>query len=276
MRGIEAGQSAVRDKPQDRMKGAARMRVAVAGGTGLMGQLVVKELTTTGHDPVVLARSRGVDLITGLGLDEKLSGCEALIDVSNVTTMRNKVAVAFFGAATAQLLRAGAQAGVGHLVTLSIVGVDTVDYGYYLGKRRQEELVAAGPLPWSVLRTTQFHEFAQQLLDRSPGPLALVPKMRVQPVAACEVAATLVDRATGLPGGFVPPMAGPEQLELTDMTHRLLKARPSRRLLVPIRLPGRAGAAMAGGGLLPADPYLRGHRTYAQYLADLPVTTKSL
>jgi len=247
------------------------MRIAVAGGTGLIGRLVVQELTSTGHDPVVLARSQGVDLSTGLGLAEKLSGCGALIDVSNVITVRRKVSVAFFGAATAQLLRAGERAGVGHLVALSIVGADTVDYGYYLGKRRQEELLAAGSVPWSVLRTTQFHEFAQQLLERAPGPLALVPRMRVQPVAAGEVAAALVQRATGRPGGFVRPMAGPEQLELTDMTRRLLKARSSRRLLVPIRLPGRAGAAIAGGGLLPQDPYVRGHRTYAQYLADLSV-----
>lgn len=251
------------------------MRVAVAGGTGLVGRLVVQELMTAGHEPVVLARSQGVDLTTGLGLDEKLSGCETLIDVSNVITMRKSVSVAFFGTATAQLLRTGLRAGVGHHVALSIVGVDTVDYGYYLGKRRQEELVAAGPLPWSVLRTTQFHEFAQQLLDRAPGPLALVPAMRVQPVAASEVAAALVDRATGLPGGFVAPLAGPEQLELTEMTRRLLRARSSRRLLVPIRLPGRAGAAMAGGGLLPADPYVRGHRTYSQHLAEVSTTARS-
>jgi uncharacterized protein YbjT (DUF2867 family) len=245
------------------------MRVAVAGGTGLVGRLVVQELMMSGHDPVVLARSQGVDLTTGRGLDEKLSGCEALIDVSNVITMSKSASVAFFGTATAQLLRAGAQAGVGHHVVLSIVGADTIDYGYYLGKRRQEELVAAGPLPWSVLRTTQFHEFAQQMLDRAPGPLALVPTMRVQPVAASEVAAALVDRATGLPGGFVAPLAGPEQLELTDMTRRLMAARSSRRLVIPIRLPGRAGAAMAGGGLLPEEPYVRGHRTYDQHLADL-------
>ncbi|HST80492.1 MAG TPA: SDR family oxidoreductase [Kineosporiaceae bacterium] len=251
------------------------MRVAVAGGTGLVGRLVVQELMKTGHDPVVLARSQGVDLTTGLGLDEKLAGCEALIDVSNVITVRKSVSVTFFSAATAQLLRAGAQAGVGHHVALSIVGVDTVDYGYYLGKRRQEQLVAAGPVPWSVLRTTQFHEFAQQLLDRAPGPLALVPRMRVRPVAATEVAAALVDRATGRPSGFVPPMAGPEQLELADMARRLLEARSSRRLLVPIRLPGRAGAAMAGGALLPEDPYVRGHLTFAQYLANLSVTAGS-
>src|SRR4051812_31835669 len=98
------------------------MRVAVAGGTGLVGRLVVQKLMTTGHDPVVLARSRGVDLTTGLGLDEKLSGCEALIDVSNVITTRKSVSVAFFTAATAHLLRAGDRAGVGHLVALSIVG----------------------------------------------------------------------------------------------------------------------------------------------------------
>ncbi|MDQ1633543.1 MAG: hypothetical protein QOJ32_352, partial [Frankiaceae bacterium] len=164
-------------------------RVAVAGGTGLVGRHVVDVLRERGDDPVVLSRSAGVDLVSGSGAADALRGCEAVIDVSNVTTTRRAPAEAFFGAVTRTLTTAGIEAGVRHLVALSIVGIDRVPFGYYFGKRRQEELLRASELPSTVLRATQFHEFAGQLLARSPGPVAFVPRMRAQPVAAREVAA---------------------------------------------------------------------------------------
>ena len=154
-------------------------KLAVAGGTGLVGAMVVEEVRRTGATPVVVARSRGIDLTTGAGLAAALDGVEAVIDASNVDTMSAKRSIAFFEAATAHLLAAGAAAGVRHHVALSIVGCDRVDLPYYLGKRRQEELVAAGPVPWSVLRATQFHEFAGQLVERSPRPFAMAPRMQI-------------------------------------------------------------------------------------------------
>ena len=118
--------------------------IAVAGGTGLVGRMVVEEVRRAGATPVVVARSAGVDLTTGAGLDAALGGVDAVIDASNVETMSAKVSVGFFEAATTHLLAAGERAGVRHHVALSIVGCDRVDLPYYLGKRRQEELVSAG------------------------------------------------------------------------------------------------------------------------------------
>lgn len=133
------------------------MRIAVAGGTGLVGARVVAELTRQGDDPVVLARSHGVDLTDGTGLGSALDGVDAVVDVANVTTTSRRRSVAFFTAATTQLLAAAARAGAGHVVTLSIVGADTVDVGHHLGKRRQEEPLAAGPVPWTDVRGRQTH-----------------------------------------------------------------------------------------------------------------------
>ena len=154
-------------------------RIAVAGGTGVVGRHVVEALAAAGCEPVVLARSTGVDLVSGAGLDAALTGARAVVDVSNVATQRRSASVGFFTAATSALLAAGARAGVRHHVVLSIVGVDRVDTGYYAGKRRQEELVLAGGVPATVLRATQFHEFADQVLAIARGPVAPVPSMRV-------------------------------------------------------------------------------------------------
>jgi uncharacterized protein YbjT (DUF2867 family) len=243
------------------------MKIAVAGGTGCVGSHVVEALWDGGDEPVVLSRSTGVDITTGAALEEALHGVTAVIDVSNISTLSRNASIRFFEQATRQLLVAEQRAGVSHHVALSIVGIDRVDSRYYAGKRRQEELVLSGQVPASVLRATQFHEFAGQILARGRGPIALVPRMRTQPIAAREVAHALVALARSTPVGPAPELAGPEARELTDLARRLLHARASRRVVVPIRVPGKAGHAMATGGLLPAGPGPRGIQTFEDWLA---------
>lgn len=240
-------------------------RVAVAGGTGVVGRHVVDRIRELGHEPVVLARSNGVDVATGTGLAVALAGADAVVDVTNVTTVSRRKAVRFFETATTNLLAAEQAAGVRHHVVLSIVGIDRVDFGYYIGKRRQEEVALAGPVPASVLRATQFHEFAAQLLDRG-GPIALVPTMLSQPIAAREVGEALADLALADPSGLVPELAGPEQHRMADLVRRVRDARGSRRPVLSVRLPGRVGAAMANGGLLTTGDGPRGRQTFAEWL----------
>lgn len=241
-------------------------KVAVAGGTGVVGRYVVAAVAAQGHTPVVLSRSAGVDLVTGRGLDEALAGADAVVDVSNVTTLSRRRSVAFFETATRHLVDAGRRAGVAHHVALSIVGCDRVDLGYYAGKVRQEELVLAAGVPGSVLRATQFHEFPGQLLERGRGPV-VVPDMLSQPIAAREVGAALAELALGDPVGMAPELAGPEQLRMPEMVRALLRARGEDRRVWTLRLPGRAARAAATGGLLPTGPGPRGVQTYAEWLA---------
>jgi uncharacterized protein YbjT (DUF2867 family) len=231
------------------------MKIAVAGGTGWIGRLVVETVRAGGDTPVVVSRSTGVDLTTGDGLDKALAGVAAVIDVSNIATLNRKKSVTFFTSATSNLLAAGQRAGVAHHVALSIVGSDRVDLGYYIGKRRQEELVLAGPVPSSVLRATQFHEFASQMIQRAGGaPFVVVPQQLCQPVAAREVAGRLVELARGGAVGLADEMAGPDRHRMPDLVRQLLRARGERCLVVPVRLAGKVGKGMAGGALLPTGP----------------------
>jgi uncharacterized protein YbjT (DUF2867 family) len=244
------------------------VRVAVAGGTGLVGRRVVAHLEAGGHEVAVLARSRGVDVVSGAGLDAALDGALAVVDVTNLETLRRSAAESFFSAATSHLMAAGERAGVAHHVVLSIVGIDRVDSGYYAGKRRQEELALAGPLPSSVLRATQFHEFAGQMLARTRrGPFAFVPKMRMQPVAADEVAAALASLAVGPAVGRAQDLGGPEPRDLVPLVRDLVRSRGDHVRVVPLPVPGAAGKAMAAGGLLPGPDALLGTQTFEQWLA---------
>ena len=146
--------------------------------------------------------------------------------------------------------------------------LDLVSTGYYQGKLLQEQVVAAGAVPWSILRATQFHEFAQQALGFvRVGPLSLVPRMLSQPIAAVEVAHALVDLVEAGPAGRVDDLAGPEVHQITDLARRVSHARGLHRRVVPVRLPGAAGAAMRGGGLLPVADGPRGNLTFGTWLA---------
>jgi uncharacterized protein YbjT (DUF2867 family) len=245
-------------------------RIAVAGGTGTVGRLVTEFVRQRGHDAVVLSRSTGIDLVTGAGLDTVLAGVDAVIDVSNTLSMSAAASVRHFQTTAQVLADAERRAGVRHHVLLSIVGVDAPhSSGYYRGKLAQERAVAAAGVPWTLLRTTQFHEFAQQLFQRTRfGPFVLVPAMRSQPVAAREVAARLVELAEGAPAGRVTDLAGPRVERIAELARRYARASRASGLVVELPLPGAVGRAMRQAGLLPApDADVRGP-AYADWLIE--------
>ena len=245
------------------------MRVAVAGGTGLIGTLVVDGLARAGHEPVVLARSHGVDLVSGAGLASALVSVDAVVDVVNTPETEPDAARAFFETATGNLLAAGRQAGVAHHLLLSIVGLDrVVGNGHYAGKRRQEELVAAGATPWTILRATQFFEFPEMVVSwtRSDG-VARIPPLLVQPVAAADVATVLQEVGTGTPQRRLE-LAGPEPQDFVDMARRILAARgDTGTRLIPSWQDGPFGVEMAGEVLLPGPDAWFAATTFEAWLA---------
>lgn len=247
------------------------MRIAVAGGTGTVGRHVVDVVHERGHEPVILSRSAGVDLVAGTGLAEALAGVDAVIDVASTQTLSDAESRAFFGAVTRNLLEAEAAAGVGHHVALSIIAVDLAPYGYYAGKVLQEELIVRGPVPWTILRAAQFHEFGSQLLRRMRfGPFVVVPRMQSQPVAAREVAERLVELATAAPAGRVHDLAGPRVERMAEMVRRSAAAEGVRALVVEVPIPGAYGRAMRDGTMLagpgPGPGAQLGRQTFAEWV----------
>lgn len=247
------------------------MRVVVLGGTGLMGGLVVEEARAAGHDVVIAARGVGVDVTTGAGLDGAVSGADVVIDVSDHVTNSAKKAVSFFETATANIAAAEKAAGVKHHVLLSIVNCDDPAlkaFGYYQGKAAQERAVEASGVPFTILRSTQWFEFAQKTVSLMGfGPVAVVPKMRSKPVAARTVAQALVRCAENVPSGRVADLAGPDVLDIPDMTRRILERRGQRKLLIPVSIPG-AGKAMRSGALLPGPDATAAGPTLEEWLAQ--------
>jgi uncharacterized protein YbjT (DUF2867 family) len=182
-----------------------QVRVAVVGATGLVGRLTVEAVTEAGHDPVRIARSCGVDVITGAGLDDALAGVDAVVDVTNTPELDADRTREFFGTVSANLLAAEARAAVVHHLLLSIVGIDRVaGNAHYAGKLRQEEVVTAGSVPYSIVRATQFYEFAEMVAGWTrTGQVVPVAPLLLRPVAARDVGSALAEVAAGAPVGRV-------------------------------------------------------------------------
>lgn len=245
------------------------MKVAVAGGTGTVGRHVVEVSRERGHETVVLARSEGVDLTTGEGLPGALEGVDAVIDVSNITSMSAKAATRFFTTVSRTLLAAEQAAGVRHHVLLSIVGIDRAPYGYYAAKLAQELVVEQGGVPWTILRAMQFHEFAGQMLaGLTVAGVHLAPRVCTQPVAAREVAEHLVALAEGAPAGRAGELAGPKPEQLDAMIRLLARETGVRGPIVPVSLPLRQFRAMHRGDTMPGPDAMLGGQTFAEWVRE--------
>jgi uncharacterized protein YbjT (DUF2867 family) len=243
------------------------VRIAVAGGTGLAGRQTVRAIQQAGHDAVVLARSVGVDLTTGDGLAAALVGVDAVIDVINTTTVGPEQAQAFFATTTGHLVAAEHHAGVRHHVVLSIVGIDRIrGNAHYAGKRAQEQAALAGPVPVTIVRTTQFFDYAAMMVGWTRrGQVAAVPPLLIQPVAVADVAEFLVQVAVGAPRLGVLELAGPELQDLVDMARRTLAARGESLRLVPTWR-GLIGVEAAGEVLLPGPDAQIASTTFEAWL----------
>ena len=203
-------------------------RIAVTGATGRVGSHLVEILAQRGHDVVGIARSTGVDVVSGDGLDAALAGVEIIIDTATGPSPDQAEATAFFTASARNLQRAGAAAGAKRIVVVSIIGIDKFQGGYNAAKMAQEQALLEGPLPVRIVRAAQFHEFVESLVGWTiQDGVAHVPEMRTQLVAARVVAEALADAAEEpeIEDGRITEVAGPQAERLADMAAALFASR---------------------------------------------------
>lgn len=224
------------------------MRIAIAGATGLIGRQLTQLATDEGHEVVQIAREAGYDLLAGDGLDDALGGTDTVVDVTQSPSLDEDEASQFFGTVATNLGAAAVRAGVARTVVLSIVGADkSPDYGYYVAKVRQEDAHRKASPGVVVLRATQFHQFAGQMLDwNTSGGQTSIIDVPTQPIDTAEIVRVLLDLATGARSGDTE-IAGPRPESLVHQVRELVRRRDLELEVVAVDGP----PTMAGGSMMP-------------------------
>src|SRR5499427_2168673 len=202
------------------------MKIVVIGGSGLIGKKVVANLRRHGHEVVAASPSSGVNTVTGEGLGQALAGAQVVVDVANAPSWEDNAVLAFFESSGRNLLAAEAAACIGHHVALSVVGTDRLlASGYFRAKMAQEKLIKDSPIPYTIVRATQFFEFVGGIAQfATEGQTVRLPPALMQPIAADDVAAVMADVALALPVGGTIEAAGPEPIRQDDLVRQFLKA----------------------------------------------------
>jgi uncharacterized protein YbjT (DUF2867 family) len=195
------------------------MRITVVGASGKIGSKVVEKLEADGHEVVAASHSSGVDVLTGAGLADALAGADVLVDVTNSPNLDGGPALEFFTASATSQVAAAKAAGVGHYVALSIVGVDGLtESGYMRAKIAQEKIITESGIPYSIVRATQFVEFADAIIESfTDGDEVRVPDALIQPIPAEEVAAAVARAAAASPTSGIENVGGPERITFEQL-----------------------------------------------------------
>src|SRR6059058_5371656 len=210
------------------------MKIVIIGGTGLIGTKVVKNLRDKSHEVVAASPSKGINSVTGEGLAAALVGAQVVVDVANAPSWEDKAVLEFFEKSGRNLLAAEVAAGVGHHVALSVVGTDRLlASGYFRAKMAQENLIKASPIPYTIVRATQFFEFVGGIAQAATeGQTVRLPPVLMQPIMSDDVAAVMAEAALAEPLNDTVDLAGPEAFRQDDLVRRFLKATGDARTVI--------------------------------------------
>ena len=244
------------------------MKIVVIGGTGLIGSKSVAILRQGGHKVIAASPNSGVNTITGEGLKEAMAGTQVVIDLANSPSFEDKAVLEFFQTSGRNLLAAEAAAGgIRHHVALSIVGIDRSDNGYFRAKVAQEKLIKASPIPYTIIRSTQFLEFLGAIAaSGAEGNAVRIATGLFQPIAADDVAAIVADVALAVPRNGMVEIAGPEKAPFNEIVARYLKAVGDTRAVVGDPEARYFGGRVEERSLVPLGEARLGHIGFDEWL----------
>lgn len=243
------------------------MKIVVIGGTGLIGSQVVSILNASGHEAVPHSPDSGVDLLSGRGLPEALNGADVVVNLTNSPTF-DDASLVFFQTTMDNLLAAAKAGSVRHVVILSIVGADLVPGSvYYRAKVLQEDVLKAGPVPYSIVRATQFFEFLNAVVSENADETTVrLPAILIQPMASADVAQAVADVSVDPPLRGTREIAGPDVFALDELGRITLAAHGDRRAVVTDNNAGMFGPA-SGDALIAKDGTVIAKTSYREWLA---------
>ncbi|MDC7745602.1 MULTISPECIES: SDR family oxidoreductase [Rhizobium] len=253
------------------------MKIVIIGGTGLIGSKTVERLRAKGHDVLAASPNSGVDTITGKGLAEALAGAEVVLDLANSPSFEDKAVLEFFQTSGRNLLKAAADAGVKHHIALSIVGMERLQgSGYMRAKMAQEQLIKSSGIPYTIVHSTQFHEFMAGIAQSgTSGQMVHLSPAYVQPIASDDVADVMAEVALAAPVNGTIEIGGPEKVRLTEIVTRLFKATNDPRQVVADPHARYFGVELEDNSLVTGAKARLGRIRFDDWLSRQPPQKKS-
>jgi uncharacterized protein YbjT (DUF2867 family) len=246
-----------------------KIKIVVVGGSGLIGAKVVTKLRGCGHEVIAASPSSGVNAITGEGLSDALAGAQVVVDVANAPSWEDEAVMEFFDKSSRNLLAAEAVAGVGHHVALSVVGTERLlTSGYFRAKLVQEKYIKDSPIPYMIVRATQFFEFVGGIANSATKDETVrLPAALMQPIVSDEVAAVVANAALAEPLNDMVEVAGPDPIRQDDLIRQFLKAKGDPRKVTTDNSALYFGIALTDQSLTPGQNPILGTTHFADWLA---------
>jgi uncharacterized protein YbjT (DUF2867 family) len=248
------------------------MKIVIIGGTGLIGSKVVEKLQRAGHQAIAAAPNTGVNTITGEGVAEALAGADVIVDVANSPSFEDRAAMEFFRTAGRNLIAAEIAAGVRHHVALSVVGTERLqDSGYFRAKLAQEQLIKESPIPYTLIRATQFFEFLRGIAQSATdGTTVRLSHSLFQPMAAQDVAGAVAEAALGKPVNGTVEVAGPDTFYIDELVGKVLRHDADPRKVIADPDASYFGVHLSERQLVPGSGAHAGSTRFDWWLENVP------
>jgi uncharacterized protein YbjT (DUF2867 family) len=245
------------------------MKIVVIGGTGLIGSQVVTLLQSTGHEVIAASPNTGVNTLTGEGLREALQGANVVVDLSNSPSFADDDVMNFFTTSNQNLLPAAKAAGVQHHIALSVVGTQKLQAsGYFRAKQKQEDMIRASGIPYTIVHATQFFEFAGGIVQMSMADgKVVVPAANIQPIASKDVAAFVAEKALAQPVNQILEIGGPEKFDMAAWITQYLQATHKNLEVIADANALYSGAPITADTIVPEAAVYLGENHYGDWIA---------
>ncbi|HEY5328100.1 MAG TPA: NAD(P)H-binding protein [Mucilaginibacter sp.] len=249
--------------------------ILVTGGTGNLGKEVVHQLINKSYQVSILSSQQNLefdkaveifkgDLGENTGLVEAMADADIIVHCASSPKDPQKIDIE----GTGNLLAAIDKNKTRHFIYISIVGVDKSDYPYYQAKYKVEKMIAESGLPYSILRTTQFHSFIYNMIKSfvsDDNSIQIPQGMRFQPIELKEVAVRIVQLVENGATGLLPHTGGPQVLSIEDMVLSYLNIFGLHQIFQPMPIGSpRYDLFRSGINLCPANAV--GLTTWEEFL----------
>ncbi|UOY92349.1 NmrA family NAD(P)-binding protein [Ectobacillus sp. JY-23] len=250
------------------------MKLLITGASGQLGSALIRQLKDSEHEVRMTSRSKPSnigdfewiysDLLLEDGLDEVIKDVDVVIHTATSPMKHTKkVDVLAFEKLLEKL------GHIKHFIYPSIIGIEHIPLYYYKCKCEAETLLKNSSIPYTIVRTTQFHSFVESLmLSKTICNRYIIPgNFKFQSVDTDDFAKHLIQIANHTPEGKTVEFGGPHIMTLKEMAAHKIHINKETRKILNFSFPGKLYKSLVEGKNT-TSAEARGETTFEEYLKN--------